>query len=260
MIVDCHTHICRGEGEIGQGSGFEASDKVDTCVVLAEPGERSSKDVNRELAEYVGKDSDRMIGFGLVNPLEDKTGAKQLASMKDKPGIRGIVLYCSQCGFHPAHSKAMRIYEAAEELGMPVFFHNTLPMTSEAVLDYAQPYLLDEIARKFASLKIVIGAMGVPFLQQSLCMVAKHRNVYADLTISLQKVWGLYNMVVSANESGVMDKLLFGSGFPYGEAGACIESLLGFNRPLGDSNLPTVPRGSIRNVIERDSLEILGIK
>ena len=29
---------------------------------------------------------------------------------------------------------------------------------------------------------------------------------------------------------------------------------------LADKNLPTVPRGSIRNVIERDTLELLGIK
>jgi hypothetical protein len=29
---------------------------------------------------------------------------------------------------------------------------------------------------------------------------------------------------------------------------------------LSDTKLPTVPRGSIRNVIERDSLELLGIE
>jgi hypothetical protein len=29
---------------------------------------------------------------------------------------------------------------------------------------------------------------------------------------------------------------------------------------LADTNLPTVPRGSIRNIIERDTLELLGIR
>ena len=29
---------------------------------------------------------------------------------------------------------------------------------------------------------------------------------------------------------------------------------------LADTNLPTVPRGSIRNIIERDTLKLLGIK
>ena len=39
-----------------------------------------------------------------------------------------------------------------------------------------------------------------------------------------------------------------------------METLLGFNMLLADTNLPIVPRGSIRNVIERDTLELLGIK
>ncbi len=38
-----------------------------------------------------------------------------------------------------------------------------------------------------------------------------------------------------------------------------IETLLGFNMLLADTNLPTVPRGSIRNIVERDTLELLGI-
>jgi len=56
-----------------------------------------------------------------------------------------------------------------------------------------------------------------------------------------------------------MDKLLFGSGFPCGNAGQCIETLLGFNMLLADTNLPTVPRVNIRNIIERNTLELLGI-
>ena len=72
--------------------------------------------------------------------------------------------------------------------------------------------------------------------------------------------WQTYNIVVAAYEHGVMDKLLFGSGFPSASAGECIETLLGFNMLLADTNLPTVPRVNMRNIIERDTLELLGIK
>ena len=102
--------------------------------------------------------------------------------------------------------------------------------------------------------------MGMPFAEQTLSMVAKHENVYVDLTIRPGSVWQVYNTVVAAYERGVMDKLLFGSGFPFGNPGECIETLLGFNKLLGDTNLPTVPRGNIRNIVERDALELLGIK
>jgi predicted TIM-barrel fold metal-dependent hydrolase len=219
-----------------------------------------SREVNKKLSEYVGKHKEKMVGFALVEPTKDKTDVKNLALITDKLGLKGTVLYCSSCGFHPAHSRAMRFYESAQELGVPVFFHNGEVLEREAVLEYAQPYLLDEIAREFGALKIVIGTMGIPFVEQTLSMVAKHENVYADLTIRPSNVWQVYNMVAAAHEYGVMDKLLFGSGFPFGNAGECMETLLGFNKLLADTNLPTVPRGSIRSIIERDTLEVLGIK
>lgn len=261
MIVDCHTHInFAADDDVAASEHLEAAETVDACIVLASAAE-SSEEVNKKLSEYVGKHKEKMVGFGVVEASKDNVGVKHLTSMRDKLGLKGMVLYCSRCGFHPTHSRAMKFYESAEELGLPVFFHNGgASIEAAAVLDYAQPYLLDEIARSFAGLKIIIGTMGVPFVEQTLSMAAKHENVYADLTIRPSNVWQVYNIVVAAYERGVMDKLLFGSGFPMSNAGECIEALLGFNMRLADTNLPTVPRGNIQNIIERDTLELLGIK
>jgi len=259
MIVDCHTHV-RSLSEAEVSEHLLAAEAVDACVVLA--GLDGSRDqINRKLSEYVGKHSDRMVGFAVVDPTQERIDEKGLTSLTEKLGFRGVVLYCSMCGFHPAHSLAMRFYGATQEMGLPVFFHNgSHALSAEAVLEYAQPYLLDEVARAFPNLKIVIGNMGVPFVEQTLSMVGKHENVYADLTVRPAKVWQTYNIVVAAHERNVMEKLLFGSGFPLGQAGECMETLLGFNMLLGDTKLPAVPRGNLRNVIERDSLELLGIE
>jgi predicted TIM-barrel fold metal-dependent hydrolase len=259
MIVDCHTHINCAAENIEASEHLAATETVDICIVLAAP-EGPSQEVNKKLSEYIGRHKEKMIGFAVVEPTKDKISVKNLAALTDKLGLKGTVLYCSQCGFHPAHSRAMKFYESAQELGLPVFFHNGGVLGPEAVLDYAQPYLLDEVAREFSALKIVIGTMGSPFIEQTLSMVAKHKNVYADLTIKPSNVWQVYNMVVAAHECGVMDKLLFGSGFPFGKAEECIETLLSFNKLLADTNLPTVPRGNIQNIIERDTLEVLGIR
>ncbi len=259
MIVDCHTHIDIKADEVAMSEHLVASEPVDVCVVLSRRAE-SSEEANKRLGEYVGKHKEKMAGFAVVDPQKDKVSFNNVRPLRDKLGLKGAVVYCAAGGFHPAHSRAMRFYESAEELGWPVFFHNEEATRSpEAVLEYAQPYLLDEIARRFAGLKIVIGSMGTPFLDQTLAMVAKHANVYADLTIQPRRVWQIYNTVVAANEHGVMDKLLFGSGFPLSGAGECIETLLGLNMLMADTNLPTIPRANIRNVIERDSLEVLGI-
>ena len=259
MIVDCHTHINCAAKNVDVSEHLAAAETVDICIVLAAP-EGSNEDANKKVSDYVGKHKEKMIGFAVVEPTEDKISVKNLSASMDKLGLKGTVLYCSRCGFHPAHSRAMKFYESAQELGIPVFFHNSGALGPQAVLDYAQPHLLDEVAREFGALKIVIGTMGAPFVEQTLSMVAKHENVYADLTIKPSNVWQVYNMVVAAHERGVMDKLLFGSGFPFGKAKECIETLLSFNKLLADTNLPTVPRGNIQNIIERDTLYVLGIK
>ncbi len=259
MIVDCHTHIGPAADDVAMSEHPETAETVDVCIVLA-ASDGPSDELNKKLGQYVNKHPKRMVGFAVVEPGKDKVALNDLESIQEKLGLKGIVLHCSACGFHPAHSSAMRLYESAQELGLPVFFHNAGDaLGADAVMEYAQPYLLDEIAREFAELKIIIGSMGLPFIEQTVSMVARHKNVYADLTIQPKSVWQTYNMVVAAYEHGVMDKLLFGSGFPSGDAGQCMETLLGFNMLLADTNLPTVPRGSIRNIIERDTLRLLGI-
>ncbi|MHC4759529.1 MAG: amidohydrolase family protein, partial [Planctomycetota bacterium] len=155
--------------------------------------------------------------------------------------------------------KAMQFYETAQEMLMPVFFHND-QSTRSSVMNYAQPFLLDEVALSFPELKIIVGNMGSPFVEQTLALLQKHNNVYADLTLMPDRVWQVYNTVVSAHEYGVMEKLLFGSGFPSSSPGDCIETLLGFNKLLADTSLPRVPRDSIRQIVERDTLNLLGIE
>lgn len=259
MITDCHTHV-RSLDHADTAEHLAAVEAVDACIVLAaHNGPR--EEANRKLSEYVGQHREKMVGFAVVDPTQDRPSDKGLTSLTEKLGLKGLVAYCSMAGFHPAHSQAMRYYEAVQEAGLPIFFHNgSHALSAKAILEYAQPYLLDEVARAFPELKIVIGNMGVPFVEQTLSMVSKHENVYADLTIRPGKTWQTYNIVVAAHERNVMHKLVFGSGFPASNSGECIEALLGFNMLLADTKLPTVPRGSIRSVIERDSLELLGIR
>ncbi|MBN2314839.1 MAG: amidohydrolase family protein, partial [Sedimentisphaerales bacterium] len=235
MIVDCHTHIDLTADDVEAPEYSATAETVEKRIVLA-GSEGPSEHINKKLAQYVNKHKEKRVGFAVVEPSKDKIDVDSLKLLQDKLGLQGVVLYCSACGVHPAHTRAIRLYESAQELGLPIFFHNT-PDTSKdrVVLEYAQPYLLDEVAREFAELKIVIGNMGMPFIEQTLSIVSRHKNVYADLTIRPKNVWQTYNMVVAAHEHGVMDKLLFGSGFPLGNAGQCIEALLGFNMLLADT-------------------------
>jgi hypothetical protein len=235
-----------------------ALENVDACFVLASGGADRAA-VNRQLTDYVGG-KPNAYGFAVINPAEEPVNQKAVKALTLDAGLCGLVLYCAEDGFHPTHSRAMRLYEAAQDLGLIVYFHNCPPYSPTAVLDYARPWLLDEVARTFGDLKIIIARSGAPFLEQTNSLLLKHPRVYADLSIHPQRVWQVYNLVMTAYEASVMDKLLFGSGFPFAEPGPCIETLLGFNRLLANTHLPQVPREKLRSVVERDTLTLLGLK
>ncbi len=269
MVVDCHTHIRSASVEnLDASEHLGAADVVDKCIVLAsygygEPARTVSDDateqINKHLSQYVERYKQKMIGFAFIDPLTDSVGVKNLNASTEKLGLKGLVLYCSQSAFHPAHTRAMRLYESAQDLHLPVFFHNT-PVGQRGFLEYAYPFLLDEVARTFPELKIIVGNMGFPFYEQTLCLLAKHKNVFADLSVKPGNVWHIYNIVISAYEQGVMDKLLFGSAFPAAKAEDCMESLFGFNKLLTGADLPVVPRSAIQSIIERETLKLLGIE
>jgi hypothetical protein len=258
MMIDCHTHVNFPAGDIELSEHIEACSSFDACIVLP-VSKTDNGETNSQLSRYVKKHQ-KMLGFAVVNPIEDKIAPKLLDKLIDELGLSGIVVYCASSGFHPAHSRAMRLYELIEQKNVPIFFNNSSYFNHNAVMDYSQPCMLDEIARAFPDLKIIIGSMGLPFYLQTICMLTKHDNVFADLTVSPRKLWQIYNIIVTAHESGVMDKLIFGSGYPFAKPAECIETLLGFNKMLGDGVWRPVPREKIRNIIERDSLALLDIK
>ncbi len=122
MIVDCHTHV-RSLGGPEISEHLAAAETVDACIVLAAQ-DGSREETNRKLADYVGLHKEKLVGFAAIDPTEDRLNDKHFVSLTEKLGFKGLVLYCSTGGFHPAHSRAMRLYEAAQEAGLPVFFHN----------------------------------------------------------------------------------------------------------------------------------------
>ena len=53
---------------------------------------------------------------------------------------------------------------------------------------------------------------------ETIYMLGKHPNVFADVSGLLSRPWQAYNALVSCYQADVIDKLLFGSDFPYTNA------------------------------------------
>ena len=142
---------------------------------------------------------------------------------------------------------------------MPILVHPVGQATEQSKLEFGRPYLLDEVSRSFPNLRVIIAQLGQPWVDETICMLGKHPHVFADVSGLLSRPWQAYNALVSAYQHGVIDKLLFGSDFPYTSATECIEALYSINQIAQGTNLPVVPREALRGIVERDALGLLGL-
>ena len=212
---------------------------------------------NELVAEFVSGDPGRRAGIAGIDPLAP--GAMDEVEHAIDLGMCGLSISPALQGFHPTHSEAMRIYERAADAGLPVFVTNDLPLTASAILDFARPSAFDEVARSIPQLRIVLGDVGQPWMNETLALIGKHQHVFADVSTVVSRPWELYTTLLSAASARVMDKILFGSGFPFETPTHAIESLYSVNAYSQGTQLASIPRSLIRSIVERDSLAILGI-
>ena len=282
MIIDCHRHIWEQprelqDGSLG-GSGAlpqwganedlslaESEDApirglVDCSIVLGFVSRLLGTQISNDfVGRYVRQHSECTVGFAGVDPT-DRTSPRLVEELVKKQGFAGVVVSPGVQGFHPCDTRAMNLYEKLVELDVPVMFHYPERWLKGAHLKQASPGLLDEVARSFGGLRMIISSLGWPYVDESMLMLAKHENVYSDVSIVVDQPLRVYQVISNAYQYQVMDKLLFGSGWPYCTVRAAVEALYNINEIPRQTGLPSVPREALRAIVERDSLALLGIK
>ena len=235
------------------------SGTVDKSIVLGFKSLYMHAEIpNLFVSEYVRRFPQKLIGFAGIDPTEE-AAVDEVHTAKEELKLQGLTVSPANQDFHPADSRAMEVYASAEKLGMPILFHPSGQFSERSKLEFGRPYLLDEVARNFPGLRVVIAQMGQPWMEETIVMLGKHPNVYADVSGLLSRTWQAYNALVMAYQHGVIDKLLFGSDFPYTSAIECIEALYSINQLAQGTNMPLVPREALRGIVERDALSLLGL-
>ena len=278
MIVDCHTHIWNDVRQLGQGAEAvvrrqsgqflpdadgdahaKASHRIDKTLVLGYRSRHLGANVPNELiAEYVAGSDGKTIGIAAVDPT-DPADIEQAENLLARREFRGLTISPAAQNYHPADTRAMKLYELACRLNVPVFFQQGTHFPTRGSMEHARPLLLDEIAQEFSDLTLVVSSLGHPWVEECIALLGKHPRVFSDISGLVRRPWQAYNALVLTHQFHVMDKILFGSDFPFFTAPAAIEALYRLHEVTQGTNLPTVPREILRSVVERDALGLLGI-
>ncbi len=279
MIIDCHTRLWSDPRQLGPeaaavlSKGTPSTWALENGDAAAHGREMSCIDIafvlglradlvgahvpNELIAEFVGRDPQRRVGIAGIDPLAQSTEDDVKAALQ--LGMSGITVSPALSGIHPTHSAAMKVYELCCTHSLPIIVTMPNPIPASAILDFARPVHWDEVARTYPKLRILFTQMGYPWIDELLVLADKHENVYAEVSGVATRPWQLYNALSTASSLGVMDKLMFGSGFPLSTPQQAIESLYSVNRSVKGTPLPSVSRSLVKEIVERDALKCLGI-
>jgi len=279
MIVDCFTHTWESSAQLGRiaqaaqphgrtlapldaspASHRIASEPTDVTVVLGFVSRYLEANISNDLvAAYVAQHPEQFVGFAGVDPSEPRQAIAEIHRAREELGMSGVAVAPAAQDFHPTDSQAMQVYAEAVALGMPLLFHTGLRLMPATKLEYARPLLLDEVARELPAGRIVIAHLGYPWVEETVVLLAKHPHLFAEISGLLAQPWEAFRALLTAYHHGVMDKLLFGSGFPDASPSFCIEELYSLSHLAQGTNLPGIPRDQLRGIVERDALTLLGI-
>ena len=279
MIVDVHTHLWDLPEQMGPGTARllaaasdtaddqldaspeaydEAMEPIDHSIILGFHSRYLDASIPHEqVARYVSRNPAKYLGFAGIDPMVSES-VESLDEAQDL-GLVGVLISPAAQGYHPTHSKAMRLYEKCQERGLPVVVHPGTHLDMAAVMEFSQPHLLDGVGREFPELRLVLAQTGHPWTDPALWLVGKHRHFYADLSDLTLRPWQLYNVLLLAHQQGVMDHLLLGSDFPFSTPELAVKTIYSVNTHTQGTQLPTIPREQLRSIVERDALACLGL-
>lgn len=273
VLADTHTHVWapehlspafradldrirpNGSRIAADPASHFASDRPPRTIVVAFDGQHSGLAVPDEfVADYVARDPEHLIGYCSVNPMA-RNPREAIRRAVEELGFRGVKLAPTYQAFDPLAPEAFELYEQIAEHALPVLWHQGAAFVRNSVLSYAPPRLIDDVARRFPEMKIVIAHTGAPWTDECLAVVRKHPQVFADVSGIVARPGVIRSVLTAATELGCGERLIFGTDWPFAtvaEVAASIQAC------VDDDTLTEPTRATAAALLARDSIAALG--
>jgi predicted TIM-barrel fold metal-dependent hydrolase len=229
---------------------------ADRFVVIATP-RKGVKGLNEFVAGYVKQYPGRAVGVASVDPTEPDAPDQFERAVKQL-GLRGLKISPVYHCFDPWAGEAWQLYEMADQMHVPVIFHVGASFDPQSCMDWGSPALLDRVARSFPYLKIVVAHLGQPQVEETVQLLRKHKQVYADLSARYYRHWQFYHGMMLALDYKVEGQLLFGTDYPVQTVSQAVASFRAVNEWDEGVNMPRIPEAVIEDILYNRPLSLLG--
>lgn len=279
MIIDIHTHVFDASQHFGpklmadldrcgvdagewgnvEERHLESTKAADVAVVFGLQAQATDWNIpNDMVAAHVAKAPDRLLFFASIDPMLPNY-MEELEKCHQQLGAVGVKMAPLYQNIHPQDKRCYELYSYCQKHGLPILFHTGTSFVSGTPLEYSRPVLYDTVAVNYPDLCMIMAHLGHPWEGETIAVIRRHKNVYADISALYYRPWQFYNSMRLLVEYKADHKVLFGSDFPFTTTANSIQQVRNLNHIIGASGLPEVPSQVIEGIINRDALSLLNL-
>jgi predicted TIM-barrel fold metal-dependent hydrolase len=276
MIVDCHVNIWNDEhltplyaqqiARVRPGGApglkadadtlYRAMQAADKAIVFPlRYGDSAGIESDDETcAACVAKYPDKFVGFAYVDPRRADCMELLTHAVEDL-GLRGVKFGPIYNGVALSDPRLKPVFEYCVRHDLPLTMHMGTTFARNAPVELGRAIHVEPVALRYPDLKMICAHMGHPWYEETIAVVRKQPNVYAEVSALFYRPWQFWNILVAAQEYRVTDKIFFGTDFPFSGVEESIAGIRGVNRIVEGTGLPRVSDEVIEAIVHSNPLE-----
>jgi hypothetical protein len=269
MIVDCHVNIWEDRhltplfaqqmsrirpGGMGLKADadtlYEAMRDVDRAIVFALRYGASAgvESDDATTAGAVRRYPDKFVGFAYADPRRPDC-MDLLRHATSEVGLKGVKYGPIYNGVPLADPRMTPIYEHCVANDLPLTMHMGTTFARNAPVDLGRAIHVEPVALRYPHLKMILAHMGHPWYEDTIAVVRKQPNVYAEISAIHYRPWQFWNVMIAAQEYLITDKIFFGTDFPFSTVEDSLAGIRAVNDVVAGTRLPRVSSEVIEGII-----------
>lgn len=205
-------------------------------------------------AAAVKKYPDKFVGFAYVDPRRADCMEMLRHGIEDL-GLKGAKFGPIYNGVPLWDKRLEPVFEYLQRNNLPLTMHMGTTFARNAPVDYGRALHVEPVALKYPDLTMVLAHMGHPWHDEAIVIARKQPNVWLENSALFYRPWQFYNMLISAQEYRITDKIFFGTDFPFARVDESVEGLVNINKQIEGTALSRVSDETIARILESNPFE-----
>jgi predicted TIM-barrel fold metal-dependent hydrolase len=170
------------------------------------------------VASFCKAHGPRFVGLAGVDPHKGMKAVRELEHAIRELGLRGLNLQCFEHKLTINDPKMYPLYAKCIELDVPVNIHCGINFSTESLMEYGRPVLLDQVMTHVPELRVCASPPGWPWVHELIGVAWRHKNLHIGIVYVRPKYLAVensgYEPLLQYGNTILQDRILFGSGFP----------------------------------------------